>query len=251
MPKQLNSQRQACLRQLLLQNRQTRERFHVPLDTRPTAQALSDHGHSTVKAARRMRQLLPRNLNRALAMLARIFSVALLLLSTALHAEPAGFRAYQIGQHGTLQLSVPASWNDQMRQRPNDEPPTILLTSEQGYSFNVQLTPLWSAKPDAVIPDAEAIKRTVNKAAEEASNQVTETTIATQEIQGVTGSGYYFRVTDCVPKPAEFKYMTKGMLRVGDLILAFTILSNDSAESAVVDALKMLKGAQQVGAAPH
>ena len=184
-------------------------------------------------------------------MLTRIFFVALLLLSAALHAEPAGFRSYQLGQHGSLQLAVPHSWNDQMRQRQNDEPPTILLTPEQGYNFNVQLTPLWPAKPDAVIPDAETIKRTVSKAAGEAMPQVTETTIVTQEIQGANGSGYYFRVTDRAPKPAEFKYMIRGMLRVGDLVLAFSILSNDGAESAVADALKMLKSAQHLGAAGH
>ena len=75
--------------------------------------------------------------------------------------------------------------------------------------------------------------------------------IPVKDIEGASGSGYYYTATDRAAKPAEFKYKMQGMLRVGDLVVAFTILSNDGAEAAVADALKMLKSAQQVGAAPH
>ena len=180
-----------------------------------------------------------------------VFLLGLLLSSGSLCAEPAGFRSFGLAKHGSLQMSVPHSWNDQMRQRPNDAPPTILLTPEQGYGFNIQVTPLWPVKADGVIPDGEAIKRTVSKAAEDSKAEAVETVIPVKDIEGASGSGYYYTATDRAAKPAEFKYKMQGMLRVGDLVVAFTILSNDGAEAAVADALKMLKSAQQVGAAPH
>lgn len=172
-------------------------------------------------------------------------AAGLFLISAAVHAEPKGFRSYQLPQHGSLQLSVPQSWNDQMRQSPQGFPPTILFTPDAGYRFNVQVTPLWPSKPGAKMPDADRIKTTVNTAANEAKAHAAETTVPIQEIKGQSGSGAYFALTDRDPKPGEFKYLSQGMLCVGDLVLAFTILSNDGAESAVAEALNMLKSARQ------
>lgn len=176
---------------------------------------------------------------------------SLLLLSACAQADPTSFRSYQLPGHGALQLAVPYSWNDQMRQRQQGTPPTLLFTPESGYSFNVQLTPLWPAQADAVMPSLEEIKHTVSKAADDAKAQAVETTIPIREIHGSSGDGYYFSVTDHAPKPGEFKYMTEGMLRVGELILTFTILSNDGAAAAVADAESMLKSARQAEAAKH
>ena len=175
----------------------------------------------------------------------------LLLLSAPAHAEPTGFRSYQLAKHGSLQLSVPNSWNDQMRQRQPDSPPTILFTPERGYGFNVQVTPLWLAKQDAKLPAMEELKTVISSAADDAKPHAVESEIPIREIQGASGAGYYFTLTDHAPKSGEFKFMTQGMLRVGKVMLAFTILSNDSTESAVADALIMLRGARQSEAAPH
>ena len=178
----------------------------------------------------------------------RITFASLLLLSATADAEPTGFRTYQLQGHGALQLAVPRSWNDQMRQLKAEDPPMILFTPEKGYGFNMQVTPLWSSKPGATLPSADEIRRTVTRAANDAQFQAADTAIQVKEIQGAAGTGYYFSITDRAPKPEEFKYMTQGMVAVGELVLSFTVLSNDGAEPAVADALKMLKGARQVDA---
>lgn len=172
-----------------------------------------------------------------------VLSRFVLLLFSALLSLPSfgqektfGFRSYDLAQHGVLQLSVPNNWDDQMLRRERGLP-AILLTPGHGGSFSVQITPLF----DAIPPDAAALKSKVTKAAEDLQTQVAETTILIQEIKGTNGTGYYYSVTDRIPKPDEFKYMTKGLLPAGDLVLAFTILSNDGAESAVEIALKLLK----------
>lgn len=152
-----------------------------------------------------------------------------------------GYRTYDLAQHGALQLTVPLYWNDELRRsgvRPGL--PTIFLTPEHGDSFNVQITPLYEATP----PTLEAIGDRVRELAVSASLQVMESTITLKEIKGTSGAGYYFNVTDRAPKPEEFKFMTQGVLRVGELLLAFTILSNDGAEAAVSNTLKMLREAR-------
>jgi hypothetical protein len=79
--------------------------------------------------------------------------------------------------------------------------------------------------------------------AHEATSQSVERVLPIQEIKGVDGRGFYFAATDRAPKPGEYKYLTQGMIRVGEIALAFTILTNDGEESVVQAALKILRTA--------
>jgi hypothetical protein len=56
-------------------------------------------------------------------------------------------------------------------------------------------------------------------------------------MRGESGMGYYFSATDRAPKPGEFKYLTQGILHIGELVASFTILSNDGGEANASDAL--------------
>ena len=66
------------------------------------------------------------------------------------------------------------------------------------------------------------------------------------EFQGRSGPGFY-SATDRAPKPGEFKFLTQGIVRVGELAVTFTI-PNDGQEAVVKQALEaLLKGAAQDG----
>jgi len=67
--------------------------------------------------------------------------------------------------------------------------------------------------------------------------------IRTLKVDG--GTGYYFSATDRAPNPGEYKYLTQGMLPVGELVVTFTILSNDGGEAAVSAALTLLRDLAQ------
>jgi hypothetical protein len=73
-----------------------------------------------------------------------------------------------------------------------------------------------------------------------------ETNIGVIEFAGSSGPGFYFSVTDRAPKPDEYKFMTQGMLKVSDLVMTFTILTNDGQEQIARDALAMLRSAIHV-----
>lgn len=171
--------------------------------------------------------------------------ILLLLLATHAQSEPASFRSYSLTPHGVLTVAVPSSWNDQMRQPAANMPPTILFTPEHGYDFNVQVTPIWPTKPDAVVPTLEIIAQEVRKAADDAKANSVESTVLLHEIHGSSGDGYYFSVMDRGAKPEEFKYMTQGMVRVGYLMMTFTIVSSDKSGTVVKNALTMLQSARQ------
>ena len=67
------------------------------------------------------------------------------------------------------------------------------------------------------------------------------------EFSGRSGPGYCFSATDRAPQPGEYKYLTQGIVRVGELSVTFTILTNDGQEAVVKQALEALKGARQEG----
>ena len=163
--------------------------------------------------------------------------------ATAALAEETGVRQFPLPGHGSLQLDVPASWKDDVEQPPNQLPPTIRFEPKSGTPFEVVITPSWPPKKDTSPPSAEEMKRQVRLAAERVRPEAVEETIDLLELKGASGPGYYFSVTDRAPKPDEYRFMTEGVIRVGDLMVTFTILSNDGQSHIVSDALAMLKGA--------
>ena len=174
----------------------------------------------------------------------RLLMVVWMMSGTAqAFAEATASRDYALGQHGSLQLHVPASWKDNVTQPPNGLPPTIAFVPANGAAFRVLLTPIWSDRSGALLPVAAEIRKKVEQAAAQAKAQALEPDIAVQEMKGTTGMGYHYAVTDRAPSPGEFKRMKQGMLRVGDLLVSFTILSQDAADPVNAEAAAMLEGA--------
>jgi hypothetical protein len=155
-------------------------------------------------------------------------------------------RSYPLPKKGALELSMPAEWRCHLRQPPDDLPPTITLAPAAGNSFQVMITPLWAIRPGVVVPDREEMRKLVQGTADQAKPHAMEETIPLREIAGASGTGYCFTATDKAPKPDEFKYMTQGIIRVGEIALLFTILTNDGAEAALGGSLEMLKSATHV-----
>jgi hypothetical protein len=86
----------------------------------------------------------------------------------------------------------------------------------------------------------------VQQAADKVKPTALEHYLPVEELTGAPGRGYYFSATDREPKPDEFKYLTQGMLLVGDVVVSFAILTNDAQEEVRDQALAMLKSASHV-----
>ena len=119
-------------------------------------------------------------------------------------------RRFTLPDHGSFVIQVPPDWKEELRQPPNRLPPAI--TFAQG------------AKAQAVERDLPII-----------------------EFQGRSGPGFYFSATDRAPKPGEFKSLTQGIVRVGELAVTFTILTNEGQDPIVKQAIDALKGAVHEG----
>lgn len=172
--------------------------------------------------------------------------LSFLLVAWVADAEERETRSYPLPDHGSIQLKVPKSWQDKVSQPPNRLPPTIVFIPKSGTSFQILLTPIWAARPGIVMPGPTEIKQNVERAADKAKSQSVEKDLPIKELKGGSIVGYYFSATDRAPKPGEFKYLTQGMLRLGEFVLTFTVLTNDGAEGVIRDALVMLKEATHV-----
>ena len=65
-----------------------------------------------------------------------------------------------------------------------------------------------------------------------------------EEITGQNGIGYWFNLSDSTAGSGEYKYLTQGALAVGELLLIFSLFSNEN-ESILQEALlKIIMSAQ-------
>jgi hypothetical protein len=171
------------------------------------------------------------------AMLASVLSAA------GLAAESAGTRRFELPNLDTLELVLPAGWQDHVDRPPGGVTMTIQLRPAQGPPFEVFITPEWPETVDREVPDSGALKSAVTDAAIRIQPQAVEPSLEIRDLQGAHGVGYYFSATDRAPAEDHFKYMNQGALQVGNLTVWFTILTNDGQEEVVADALSMLQNA--------
>ena len=169
--------------------------------------------------------------------LALLFALA---VSAVAHAKD-----YPVPDKTTLQLAVPATWKDEVREGDRGYPPTIIFMPREGPAFQVLVTPIWRPRPEIQIPTAEQIRNSVQRVADQMKTQSVERELPVVEFKGASGPGYYFSATDKAPAPEEFKYLTQGMLLVGELAVTFSVLTNDGQEKVKDDALAMLRSAAQ------
>jgi hypothetical protein len=171
-------------------------------------------------------------------------ALALVVFGTA-NAEDSKTRSYSLPGHGYIELDVPVSWQDSVRQPPDALPPTITFTAASGAHFQVIVTPFWAMGTAAKPPTNVELSRLVHGATAEAAQSSVEKTLEVKDMGMGSNVGYYFTATDRAPKPDEYKYLNQGMMRVGDLSIAFTILTNDGQEKIAAQALSMVSGTKR------
>ena len=161
-------------------------------------------------------------------------------------AEPTTVHTFAVPDHGSLQLNAPKSWPVEMRAAASRALPTIAFGPTQGATYQILITPLSPARKGQPPVPAPAMKQMVERAAQDAKAQSVEKSLTVKELKSGVHVGYYFSATDRAPKADEYKYMTQGMFGLGEILLSFTILTNDGHDQVVPAALNMIKTAVQL-----
>ena len=160
-------------------------------------------------------------------------------------AGPKTIRKYPIPEHGTLELNVPTSWKVEVHKPQEKMSPTLIFKPASGDDFQVLVTVLWSNKGEPDFNSQSKVRTFIEKDGQKLLPNAVETKILLQEIKGVNNIGYYFSITDKAPNPGEYRYMSRGAIGVGNLLLNVTILHRVKESESVKDALSMLREARQ------
>lgn len=167
-----------------------------------------------------------------------------LAFAVSAHAQST-VRRYQLPDHGKLALNVPDGWVDNVDQPEGGLPPTISLKQKSGKAFDVLITPIWPVTAARRLTPAK-VEEIVKGSANQAAPQAVERKIDIKPLQGTSGAGHYFFATDKAPAPGEHKFMTQGALTVGELLLTFTILTDDGQADIAKQALEIITTARHV-----
>jgi hypothetical protein len=149
-------------------------------------------------------------------------------------------------EHGAIDLPAPPSWRVEAERPLVFVAPTITFSPPEGRAFSVLITVLRNANDDPHFNDPKTVSKLVAKARDLAVESATTRHIQILELNGDQLSGYYFTATDRKPKPGEWLYMTHGSASLQDLLLRFTIFSNDPKQPEAAATLAMLQKAQRV-----
>ena len=167
-----------------------------------------------------------------------VFSFATATTAIAADGEK---KAFPLPDNSKLELTIPSGWKDELKEK------TIAFSPREGAPFQVAVAPVARQRSGAGADTTIKMRHSVQQAADKIKPSALEEYLTVEQLAGAPGPGYYFSATDRDPKPGEFKHLTQGMLLVGDVVVAFSIFTNDGQEKAKDEALAMLKSASDLG----
>ncbi len=172
-------------------------------------------------------------------------AAALLLVPPGVAEDTFG-RLYPLHDQEKLKLEVPVSWFHEIKTGTKNVPATIMFRTKSPDSFLMLLTAIDPSKETVAAASDASIRSQVENSAKKAESSSVEKKLEVMEIRGASGRGYYFFATDPSPKPGQWKFLTQGIIRVGELAISFTILTNDGQNDVINDALRMLRNAKHL-----
>jgi hypothetical protein len=142
--------------------------------------------------------------------------------------------------HGTLVFDAPEGWTA-TASRDLSRPPTIVFSPSDASRFQVLLTAGWPASGKPPNASRDQLHRAAASRAEALKPQSVEGSVQVADFDGVPVYGSYYTSTDRAPKPGEYTYLVQGMAALDELVMSFTVLSNDGHEAVERAALQMIK----------
>jgi hypothetical protein len=173
--------------------------------------------------------------------------VGLLAVLLPARAADGELRAWPIPGRGKLEMIVPSDWYDDPRG-PQGGLPRVRFFDRLGPRppFEMTVTIAWSTGKEASYKDPGRLRSFVAQSADDLASATVEKRFPLREIQSEHGVGYFFQATIQSPTAGAWPNLTQGALVTGDLLLAFSILTNDPKSPAIERAVAMLRTARRV-----
>lgn len=172
-----------------------------------------------------------------LAGLAFTFAAA----TSAESRESLDWHTYILPGGGAVLLEVPASWNEEIRQKDRSLPPTVVFRPKKGKQFEILFTPIPSkSEQSAGMADIEA---SLIQGGKQHLPTAVQGSILLETLEGPQARGRYYLLTEKHPPPNEYPNVIAGVLLVGPVVASFTVLLHEPSGSEAQQALGVLKSA--------
>lgn len=144
----------------------------------------------------------------------------------------------------SLRIAVPQGWNA-LLARPAPGAAEVRITPESGTRAEVTMKSLAPEKALAV-KSIGAIKAAVRAMGEAALPTSVERKLVLERVDGTDGAGFFYSLTDNRPRPEAIgpRCRTQGIMAVGRLRLAVTVLAGEPDSAARAMALDLLRTAE-------
>ena len=150
----------------------------------------------------------------------------------------------------SLRIAVPQGWTA-LLARPAPGAAEVRITPDSGPRAEVMMV---SPVPNQGVPTRSTgeIKAAVRAMGEARLAGSAERKLVLERVEGTDGTGFFFSLTERRSDPgAEPRHLTQGIMAVGPLRLAVTVLADEPASAAPAMALDLLRTAECAGAAAH
>ena len=158
----------------------------------------------------------------------------------------------QVPGRGALELAVPPGWKLATRETPPGIPPTIKVGNAD-RSLSLLITVFPPVAPAKEQDTQEKIDAVVRLTSGQYVDGSVEKVITLKKLAAAHGLGSYASFTDAdlvnvqQPAPGQYKTVTNGQLRVGDLTLIFTLLTGSLDGADFKAAMGMIAGVKKTG----
>lgn len=155
-------------------------------------------------------------------------------------------RLYPVPEHGEIILNVPASWEVTYFSPGETKPPVITFYKKdknQGELFQLNISTLWDDGFERDITSPEQIRALVEETGMNILEYSKEEELKLIPLNGSQGEGYYFILSDKAPGPGEYEYLMQGALSVGEILVVFSLFTQEPDSPYQNNTLKMLRDA--------
>ena len=161
--------------------------------------------------------------------------------------EQASATRFSVGPNGALALRLPEAWKPKIKKfeakKEGNAGLALNFESPEPAGWAVLFSGFWNYNSPRRF-SADELKAQVAGLGAKYADQAAEPSPEVREIHGDGVTGYFISMTDKEPKPSEYEYLSQGVVRVGEMTIAFTVLSNGNPEPTLGKALSMLSTAR-------
>ncbi|MBN2366451.1 MAG: hypothetical protein JXL67_09800 [Calditrichaeota bacterium] len=143
-------------------------------------------------------------------------------------------KIYSVEKKKKVKFVIPQGWKDKVEKKSGFSPYTVSLVDPKDKSSKLLVSMIPLDEQPADFKNQENIRKSLEIKGEQLLSSSVQDSLVIVEFSGINSPGYYYFLTDRAPKPGEYKHIYQGSIGVGEILVTFTLLTNNK-DSEFID----------------